>query len=361
MKRIALLALIAAVVLIAPSSAAYVSISAPQEIYVGDPLVVVGTSTIEGQPKPSLSPGFSTEIVLYYAQYAKREIERKTIVVQEDGTFTATFETEGLEPGRYSIEIIDPTKTTFGGSSKTQQLVTLIDRSGMITIDSPLTQEFDGTLDIRGSITDLGDVGVQVRVEHDGFIVYGPTYLATDKNGAFSAEVPISAGGTYEVTFYDARGYIGSREFVVVGAPEPTATGVIISATAPASRSAPAYFEVETRSGSVSITTSSGIDWVIEYIDEKNVRHKVNEKGMLEPEKVEIAAGGGTIYLKVYPLSYSDNTTVQIFAANAEAVRVSRAAPGLFGDATPTPTQSTPLPPILALLAIFVVVLARRG
>ncbi|HIH86077.1 MAG TPA: hypothetical protein HA342_04775, partial [Methanoculleus sp.] len=81
MKRIALLALIAAMVLIAPSSAAYVSISAPQEIYVGDPLVVMGTSMIEGQPKPSLSPGFSTEIVLYYAQYAKREIERKTIVV----------------------------------------------------------------------------------------------------------------------------------------------------------------------------------------------------------------------------------------------------------------------------------------
>lgn len=361
MIRIALLALIAAVVLIAPASAAYVSISAPQEVYVGDPLVVRGTSTIEGQPKPSLSPGFSTEIVLYYAQYAKREIDRKTIVVQEDGTFSATFETEGLEPGRYSIEIVDPTKTTFGGSSKTQQLVTLIDRSGIITIDSPLTQDFDGTLDIRGSIADLGDAGVQVRVEHDGFIVYGPTYLATDKNGAFSVEVPISAGGTYEVTFHDARGYIGSREFVVIGAAEPTPTGVVISATALASRSAPAYFEVETRSGTVTITTSSGLDWVVEYIDEKNVRHKVNEKGMLEPEKVEIATEGGTVYVKIYPLSYTDNATVQISAANARAVRVSQVAPALFGDAPPTPTQSTPLPPLLALLAVFVLVLARRG
>jgi len=361
MKRIAWLTLIVALVLIAPASAAYVSISAPQEVYVGDPLVVRGTSTLEGQPKPSLNPGFSTEVVLYYAQYAKREIDRKAIVVQEDGTFSATFETEGLEPGRYSIEIIDPTKTTFGGSSKTQQLVTLIDRSGIITIDSPLTQEFDGTLDIRGSIADLGDAGVQIRVEHDGFIVYGPTYLATDKNGAFSVEVPISVGGTYEVTFHDARGYIGSREFVVSGAVQPTATQGVLSATAPASRSAPAYFEVETLGGTVTITTSSGFDWVLEYIDEKNERHKVNEKGMLEPEKVEIAAEGGTVYLKVYPLSYSDDATVQVFAANARAVRVSQTAPALFGDATPTPTPSTPLPPLLALLAIFVLVLARRG
>lgn len=361
MKRIAWLTLIAAMLLVSAASAAYVSISAPQTVYVGDQLVVTGTTVVGGLPKPSLNPGFSTEVILYHAQSVKTEIARKTIVVQEDGSFSATFDTDGLKAGTYSIEIIDPTLSTFGSSSTKQRTITLVDRSGSLKISSPLNQGFDGSLDLQGYINEIADAGVRVQVEHDGAIVYGPEYVRTDKSGAFSTEVPISAGGTYEVTFSDTKGYIGDAVFVVTGTPGPTVTPALISASAPATRSAPAYFEVDTKSGTVTIATSAGIDWVIEYIDEDKEAHKVNSKGMLEPEVAEVAARGGPVYVKVYPMSYNDSGTVQVSASNADSVRVSQTAPGLFGDATPTPAQAAPLPAVLALLGLLVVVLARRG
>ena len=362
MKRIAWLTLIAAMLLVSAASAAYVSISAPKEVYVGDRLVVAGTSVAGEFAQPSLKPGFSTDVILYYAKGTKSEVARKTIVVQENGLFSATFDTAGLAAGTYSIEIVDPTQTTFGGSSKVQQMVELIDRSKDIVVDSPLTQEFDGTLDLRGTVSGIGDAGVQVRVEHDAAVIYGPKYIRTDANGAFSEEVPIPDGGTYGVTFSDTKGFISTVTFVISGKPAPTSTPAMISANAPATRSAPAYFEVDTKSGTVTITTSVGIDWVIEYIDEDGGSHKVNDKGQLEPETAEFVARGGTVYVKVYPMSYSDRGTVQVSAANADSIRVSQAASGLFGDAVPTTAQATPLPAFLALLAlIVVVVLARRG
>ncbi len=361
MKRIAWLTLIAAMMLVSAASAAYVAISAPQTVYVGDQLKVTGTTIVGGLPKPSLDAGFSTEVILYRAQYTKHEVGRQTIVVQEDGSFSATFETAGLEPGQYSIELIDPTLSTFGSSSTKQRTVTLVDRSGSLTISSPLNQDFDGTLDLRGAVSGIGAAGVRVLVEQDGFIVYGPEYVGTDKNGVFSVEVPVSGGGMYEVTFSDTKGYIGDAVFVVAGTPGPAPTEAMISASAPATRSAPAYFEVETKSGIVTIATSAGIDWVIEYVDEDGGLHKVNNKGMLEPEIAELVARGGSVYVKVYPMSYNDRGTVQVSASNADSVRVSQTAPGLFGDATPTPAQAAPVPAALALLAILVVVLARRG
>lgn len=361
MKRIAWLTIIAAMMLVGTASAAYISFSAPQTVYVGDTLEITGTTIVGGLPKPSLDPGFSTEIILYALKPGKSEVGRKTIVVQQNGEFSTTFDTSGLKAGDYSIELIDPTQTTFGSSSKVQQITTLVDRSGTLTITSPSNQDFDGTLDIRGAIADLGDAGVQIEVEHDGAVVYGPKYAATGKDGAFSVEVPICAGGAYEITFSDTKGYIGNALFVVVGTPGPTATPAMISASSPATRSAPAYFEVDTKTGTVTIATSAGIDWVVEYIDEDGNHRKVNEKGMLEPETVEVAARGGPVYVKVYPMSYNDSGTVQVSASNADSVRVSQTAPGLFGDATPTPAQAAPIPAALALLAVLAVILVRRG
>ncbi len=100
---------------------------------------------------------------------------------------------------------------------------------------------------------------------------------------------------------------------------------------------------------------------MVDYIDEDNILHEVDEKGMLDPETVDVATRGGPVYVKVYPKSYTDRGTVQVSASNADSVRVSQTAPGLFGDATPTPAQAAPVPVMLALLALLVVVLARRG
>jgi len=362
MKRIAWLMLIAAMLLVSAASAAYVSISAPKTVYVGDQLNVAGTTITGGLPKPTLNPGFSTDVILYYASGTKSEIARKTIVIQEDGSFSAVFETAGLAAGTYSIEIVDPTQTTFGGSSTTMQIVTLVDRSKDIRVQSPLNQEFDGTLDLRGTVSGVGDAGVQVRVEYGGTAIYGPKYIRTGADGDFAAEVPISTEGSYKVTFSDAKGYIDTVTFVVSDAPTATTTPAMMSASAPSTRSAPAYFEIDTKSGTVTIETSVGIDWVIEYIDEDGNLHKINDKGMLEPETAVFAARGGTVYVKVYPMSYSDRGTVQISATNAHSVRVSQTASGLFGDAVPTTARAAPIPVVLALLALVVAVaLARRG
>ena len=364
MKRIAWLTVIAAMVLVGTASAAYVSISAPQTVYVGDTLVVTGTSITGGLTRPTLEPGFSTDVIFYALKPGKSEVGRELIVVQEDGMFTAKFDTRGLKPGDYSIEIVDPTKTTFGGSSKTQQMIALIDRSGSLTIRSPSEQEFDGTLDVRGAIDDLDGAGVKIRVERNGFVIYGPEYVATTTNGEFSVAIPIAEGGSYVVAFYDNKGYIGSTVFTVGGTsgqtPGQMPVEATISASSSASRSAPAYFAIDTKSGMVKIATSTGIDWVIEYIDEDSEHHKVNEKGMSDPEVVEVAARGGPIYIKVYPMSYTDSGTVQISVSNADSIRVSQTASGLFGDAKPAATQAAPLPAVLALLALFAVVFVRR-
>ncbi len=356
--------LLAMMLLVSSASAAYVRIDAPDTVYVGEPLRVTGTSLVEGITKPSLNPGFSTDVILYSVKHTKSEVDRKTIVVQEDGLFSATFKTEGLAAGDYTVEIIDPdSPNTFGGSSKTLQFLKLVDRSGDIRINSPLVQEFDGSLDIAGTIAGIGSAGVQIGIERDGTTVYGPEYIRTDANGAFSTTVPISGAGSYRVAFSDKKGYIGTVLFVVTGAPTPTDTEVpVVSASAPATRSAPAYFEVDTRVGLVAITTSTGIDWVVEYIDEGGRLHKINDAGLLDPEVVEFSAQGGRVYVKVYPVGYSDRGTVQLSAANAYAVRVSQGAPGVFGDATPTPAETaTPLPAVLALFAVLVVIFSRRG
>lgn len=365
MKRIAWLTLLAAMLLVSAASAAYVEINAPKEVSIGDPLKVTGTTLVEGLTKPSLNPGFSTEIIFYSVKGTKSEVGRKTIVVQENGLFSATFETRGLAPGDYTIEIIDPEPpNTFGGSSKTLQFLKLVDRSGDVRITSPLVQEFDGSLDIAGAIDGIGAAGVRIEVEFDETTVYGPEYIRTGADGAFSATVPIQSTGTYRVILRDTKGYVGTLTFVVTGYPTPAETGVVVvSSSAPATRSDPAYFEVDTRAGLVTLTTSSGgIDWVVEYIDEGGRLRKVNDAGLLDPEIVEFSAHGGCVYVKIYPISYSDRGTVQLSATNADAVRVSQNAPVIFGDATPTPAETaTPLPAVLALFAVLVVILSRRG
>lgn len=50
MKRIAWLTLIVAMMLVSTASAAYVAISAPQTVYVGEPLEVTGTTIVGGSP-----------------------------------------------------------------------------------------------------------------------------------------------------------------------------------------------------------------------------------------------------------------------------------------------------------------------
>jgi MYXO-CTERM domain-containing protein len=360
MKRIAWI-LLAGVILVAAAQAAYVEINAPDKVNVGQPLEVTGSST--------LKPGFSTDLIFYKVATTKTEVDRTRIVVQEGGVFATTFPTMGLTEGSYLLELVDPKpegSEQFSGESKTQKNVALIDRQKELTITSPYLQPFTGLLSIRGSVSTAGNNGTQLKVDHNGAIIYGPLYIAT-LNNAFSTDISISEGGTFNTFFSDNKGYIGSAQFTVsqpvvtTAATTVTTAAPTVTVTAQASRNQPAYFSVDTRPGQVILATSSGIDWVMEYIDENGQLTVVNEKGTLGGESVTFTARGGTVSVKVYPFTFSDQGSVTLSATNADSATVCTTCGALFTTTqAPTPTKESPLPAFLALLALAVLVMARR-
>ena len=362
MKRIAWIMLVG-VFLVGAAQAAYVELNAPDTITVGQILEVTGSSL------GTLKPGFSTDLIFYKMAFTKTEIDRTRIVVQEGGVFSASFPTAGLDEGSYLLELIDPKpegSEQFSGESKTQKNVALIDRQKELTITSPLVQPFTGLLSIRGSVSTAGNNGTQLKVDHNGETMYGPLYIATLKN-VFSTEIPVTEGGTYTASFSDYKSYIGSAQFTVS---QPVTTTVVtttavpvqqVSATAQASRNQPAYFAVDTKPGAVTISTSSGIDWVLEYLDEGRLLTVVNEKGTLGGETTTFVGKGGTVYVKVYPFTFNDQGSVTITAQNAESVTACTSCIALFSTTTPpTTTQKSPLPLFLALFALGILLLARR-
>jgi hypothetical protein len=361
MKRIAPLLIIMAC-LVVPGSAYLINFDSPDTITAGDPLVLDGSS--------NLPAGFSTEVAFYKAT---REIARETITIQGDGSWSVTFATTGLAEGQYKVEIEEKSvwidnqyiRYEFGSGSDTQKIIQIIDRSDEITLLSPSVQEMNGMLQIEGRGETLGSGGVQITVTGPSGTVFGPTYIPTDTSGRFSREIPITESGIYTIRFSDGQGYITTKTVTVKAASVPSTTApatTALKASAPASRDSPAYFAVDSRPGDLVITTSTGIDWVIEYLDEGGDVVRVNQKGTTSAETVTIATQGGIVYVKVYPFKYSDAGTVTLSAENADSVTVSSDAASLFGDAPPaTPTPETPLPAVIALGALLILCLARKG
>jgi len=365
MKRIAWILLLGAI-LVGAAQAAYVDVTAPPTLTVGQTLQVSGDSL------GTLKPGFSTDLIFYKMDGSKKEISRTRIVVQEGGVFSASFSTDGLQAGSYLLELVDPMpggNDAFGSQAVTLVPVTLIDRQNEISITSPYNQPFNGILSIRGSISTALNNGTQLRVDHNGATVFGPLYVAT-LNSAFSTEIPVTEGGIYTAYFSDAKSYIGSVQFTVS---QPVQTTVVTTVTAPvgqvsasdqASRNQPAYFAVKTRPGTVTLSTSTGIDWVMEYIDEDNYLSVVHQGGTVTPETATFPARGGTVYVEVYPFLFSDQGTVILTATNADSVSVCTSCIALFTTTPPpTTTQKSPISPFIALIALAVALLfiSRRG
>jgi hypothetical protein len=207
--------------LITPISAYQLYMETPAEINVGQTLKVIGNST--------LPAGTSFEIVMYYAQYTATEIERRTITLQEynNKTFVIPFSTRGLKGGLYRIELKSPgIEERLSSDSTTMKLVNVLDRSGEITIKSPLSQNLKDALMIEGSIAKLGDAGVKLEVRGPEGPVFGPTWTETKKEmkqgaGEFTKTINVNVPGDYDVSFTDAKGYIGVVTFHVT-TPTPT-------------------------------------------------------------------------------------------------------------------------------------------
>ncbi len=218
MTRRLLLLLCLCPLLIAAASAYIVTIDAPRTLTAGEPLVVNGTST--------LPAGYTHDLVLYGGS---AERARTTIVVQQGGTFSARMDTTGLITGDYRLELVPPADPGFfGSSSVTSRLVTIIDRSKEVAVTSPSAQSDVQNLTVAGTAPGKTSGSIAIAVTGPGNYTFGPEYVRTDANGAFSKSVPIPGPGDYRVTLSDPAGVI-MRYTVTVSGESPADT----SATAP--------------------------------------------------------------------------------------------------------------------------------
>jgi len=358
MKKIVLLTMgLFVIPLIA--SAYQVSIDAPETLTVGKPLIVTGNTTFP--------PGMSVDVVLYYQLTTTTEIKRQVVGIRPDRTFKVVFDTTDLKTGTYKVEV----PVNGMGDSVTMRLVRIVDRSEEIQLDSPVNQQFAGTLLIAGAVKSDPNSGVQIEViGPDSSVVFGPQFVPTDSDGSFISNVPITVPGDYEVSFTDAKGFIGTRIVTASGPQTPVPilseaapAKTVVSAHARASRDSPAYFSVKTNPGQVTLYTSPSFDWVIEYVDEEGNLHVENNQDAQNPQKATTAGTGKTIFVKIYPYQYSQQGEVSLFAENANAISVSPTVPPPFAAAAPQSTGGLPsvaLNPISGLAALVIIILLRR-
>ncbi len=216
MKTVAWL-LVLCMVIIGPVSAYQLYIESPEEINVGQTVKVMGNSTFP--------EGTSFDLVFYQAGYTATAIDRKTVTLQDynNKTFVVSFPTKGLKGGQYKVEVQfdSPRQDQLSSDSVTLKIIQVLDRSGEITMTSPLSQTLEEALRVEGSIAKLGDAGVQIEVRGPEGPIFGPTWIQTKKDmkmgaGEFTKKIPIRLAGDYDVHFTDAKGYIGMATITVI-------------------------------------------------------------------------------------------------------------------------------------------------
>jgi hypothetical protein len=363
MKKIVLV--IAGLLFLVSFASAYqVYIYAPSMISIGEPLVVNGTTTF--------GIGTPIDVVLYQQVTTSTEVKRKIAYVQSDKTFRVVFDTTNLPKGTYKVEV----PASGMGDSVSMRQVKLVDRSDEITLSSQERQVLTGKLSVSGSA--FGDLNSGIQIEvfgPDGGVIYGPAYIATDSVGHFSAVIPATQEGDYEVTFTDRSGYIGEKTISIVnGNPSVIVVqttqkpeGQVISVQNRASRTDPAYFMVDPANPSFTVSTSTSVDWVIEYIDENGVVHTINDQGDENGEEIDIAANKSPVYFKVYPYKYTVSNTVVFTAENVADLQVITNAPAGFDSgvvigstsaesvaSNPEKTAQSPLPLSVGIAALAV-------
>jgi len=231
MKKIILIAL-CMMCIVGTASAYQLYLSCPESVQVGLPLKCSIDSNFPA--------GTTFDVVMYQSGYTATPLLRKSVTIQEDhATQYQLLDTLGLPGGQYKVEIqfTGSDEGRLSSDSVSLQLPTLIDRSGEITITSPLTQNADEALRIEGSITKVGNEGVELEVRGpDGSSIFGPQYIGTKLQiqsgaGEFTQKVTVTKPGDYDVYFKDAKGYVGVKTFKVVASATPVPTTVRTTAT----------------------------------------------------------------------------------------------------------------------------------
>ena len=230
MKRILLLAL--CLLCVAGTASAYqLYLSCPESVQVGLPL----KCSIDS----NFPPGTTFDLAFYQSGYTATAISRQSVTVQDNQvTQYKLIDTRGLPGGQYKVEIqfIKADESRLSSDSNTWQLPMLIDRSGDITITSPMTQMADEGLRIEGSVVKVGNDGVNIEVQGPDGVIFGPQWIGTKSiiqsgEGVFTQLVAVTGPGAYDVTFRDSKGYIGVVTFNVVAL--PTTVPTTVPTTAP--------------------------------------------------------------------------------------------------------------------------------
>lgn len=290
-------------------------------------------------------------------------ITRK-MVVQAGGGFSTEFDTTGLREGDYRFEIQAPDyyKVT---QPRNWFLYHLTDRSLLLTMISPVQQEYDGWLSVNGKVEGLGDMGIELTVYGPSGTYFGPQWISTDQIGRFYKEISIDRAGMYSARIADRRGLIGTVQIQVIregiatpAIPTSTPPPTIISASALASRENPAFFVMQTQAGPATLSTSLGVDWVIEYIDESGNKHIINEYGSDQAESFMIEGRGGTVRIRAYP--DGDGTgTVHLYGQNIVSLTASTTPSDVFGDLQASgqmPAEESPAFLLLPLIALAILI-----
>lgn len=358
MKKIALMVILLILCVTSVSAYSFQFIGEPRESgsitrYVGETFILEGTS-------PNIPPGISMMLHITGPGSYSRQIP---FVIQSEGYFSIPFETAGLREGSYRFEIRQNPDYPLG-SGRNWFILNLVDRSLLLRTGSPLSQEYTGRLVVTGNVQDLGTAGVELQVSGPSGTVFGPEWITTDSQGSFSRIIMIDEPGLYTARISDRRGLIGALRYIVhhdaAVTPSPTTpavSGGVLSASAPSSRENPAYFEVRTQRGPVTLSTSRGVDWLVEYIDESGRTHIVNTFGADRAESVTFEGSGGTVYIRIYPTGH-DSERVFLYGENVASLSVSDTITSRFGNLHESgfvPQEESPASIIIPLFAIAVI------
>jgi hypothetical protein len=178
-------------------------------------------------------------------------IREDELVARASGVNTVTYKLlalaigaafAGLAGGIYASrnQFTGPDEGRLSTDSVILQLPILIDRSNEITITSPMTQALVDALRIEGSISKIGNEGVQIEVRGPEGTVFGPEWIGTTEilqsgAGEFTKKVIVTRAGEYDVYFKDVKGYIGVKTFTVT-APATTSPTTVRTTTAVTTR-----------------------------------------------------------------------------------------------------------------------------
>ena len=152
MKKIILIAL-CMMCIIGTASAYQFYLSCPESVQVGIPLKCSIDSNFPA--------GTTFDVAMYQSGYTATPVKSQTMTIQENNpTQYSILDTKGLPGGQYKVEIdfMGNDEGRLSTDSITLQLPVLIDRSGEITITSPMTQALVDALRIEGYITKLADI-----------------------------------------------------------------------------------------------------------------------------------------------------------------------------------------------------------